>query len=357
MIYLISFAVIVAFIGYAPPKYGLQRNNYKNYIWICGVLMLLISALRSPYVGSMDSYRYTYYYKQLQKYVSFREYYDEYMEGYDLLSSEAGFYYTMWLLGRVFENEQMAIIFSSLVITVATCFFIRRNSVDIPLSLTIYVCLTMFTFNMNGMRQAMAMSISLFAFEFAKQRRFIPFVLTVMLAMLFHKTALCFLPVYFLPVLKNTAGNWLFYIFGLLMCLLFVDRIIAGYFELSGEDYSGSEAAEGGGLFVVLVYVGTIAITLFKSQILKKQSAQMALMGTLAAFTAYLGRYVGSDILERVSYYYYYFLILLIPEAFQALDEKDYKWVKLLFVVAALALFTYRTSTGLFRYFTFYFLT
>lgn len=356
MIYLVSLAVIVAFAGMAPPKYGLQQNNYRNYIWICGVLIALVAGLRTPYVGSVDNYRYALLYKNLQSYPTFQEYYDLKLSDYDLLSSEAGFYFTMWFFGRIFKDPQMCFIISSLLVTVAVCRFIRRNSVDIPLSLTIYVCLTMFTFNMNAMRQAMAMAICLFSYEFAKERKFIPFVLTVMLAMLFHKTAMCFLPVYILPVLKNSFGNWVFYVFGLVMCLLFVDRIIAGYYEISGEDYSGNMAAEGGGLFVVLLYVGAIALALYRHRILKNTNNRTAFLGVLAGFVAYLARYVGSDILERVSYYYYYFMLLLIPEAFHELDEKDYKWIKLLFIAGCILLFAYRVMNGAFRYFKFYFL-
>ncbi len=356
MVYLASLAAIVAFLGFAPPRYGLQRNNYKNYIWICGVLIALFSALRTPYAGSGDSYAYVWNYGHLQEYHTFGEYYDRFMADYDFLSSEAGFYYTMWLLGHVFKDGQTAIIVSSLLITVATCIFIYRNSVDVPLSLTIYICLGLFTFNLNGMRQAMAMSICLFAYEFAKNKKIIPFALTVILAMLFHKTALCFFPMFFLPRLKNNLGSWAFYIIGLILCLLFVDQIIAGYYELSGEDYSGGAAAEGGGLFVVLLYLGTIVLTLYKAYIVKRDSARIALLATLAGFTAYLSRYIGSDILERVSFYYFYFPILLIPEVFQELDDDEYKTIKIFFVIGALMLFVYRIWNSGFRRFTFYFM-
>lgn len=355
MIYLVSLAAIVAFLGFAPPRYGLQRNNYKNYIWICGAMMLLLSALRTPYTGTADSYHYTINYEALRNFDTFREYYDLYMSDYDLLSSEAGFYYTMWFFGRFFENSQMAIIVSSTLITIATCYFISKNSMDIPLSMTIYVCLGLFTFNMNGMRQAMAMSICLFAYEFAKNQKVIPFILSVLLAMLFHKTALCFFPMFFLPRLKNNTGSWLFYIIGLILCLLFVDQIIAGYYELSGEDYSENDAADGGGLFVVLLYLGTIALTLYKPIVLKRTSGRVSLLATLAGFTAYLSRYIGSDILERVSYYYFYFPILLIPENFQELDEDEYKIIKFIFVAGSVLLFTYRIWNSGFRNFTLYF--
>ncbi len=355
MVYLVSLALIVALAGMAPPKYGLQQNNYKKYIMLCGFLVAIISALRTPYTGSGDSIGYVYKYENLQNYETFREYYDRYMSNYDLLSSEAGFYYSMWLLGHIFKDGQTAIIVSSLFITWATCRFISRNSADAPLSLTIYVCLTLFTFNMNGMRQAIAMSICLFAYEQAKQRNLIKFVLLVVLAMLFHKTAMCFLPVYILPMLKNTFGNWVFYVFGLIICLLFVDRFIAGYYEISGEDYSDVAASSGGGLFVVLLYVGAIALGLYRYRILSDTGSRTAFFGVLAGFVAYLARYIGSDILERVSYYYYYFMLLLIPATFQELNEKDYKFVKLLFIAGSVMLFIYRIWNSGFRYFKFYF--
>lgn len=356
MIYLISLAVIVAFSGFAPRRIGLQQNNYRNYIWLCGVLIAVLSAFRTPYTGTGDNYWYTMRYLYLQDYDSFADYYESYLSDYDFFSSEAGFYFTMWLFGRIFKDGQTVIIVSSLLITVATCFFIRRNSKDIPLSLTIYICLGLFTVNMNCMRQAMAMSICLFAYEFAKERKAIPFVLTVLLAMLFHKTAMCFLPMYFLPWMKNNLGSWLFFVVGLILCLLFVDRIIAGYYELSGEDYSDNSLATGGGLFVIMLYLGTIVLTLYRPRVLQRQSARTAMLATLAGFTAYISRFVGSGILERVSYYYFYFPILLIPEVFQELDEEEYKIIKIIFVVGAILLFIYRIWKGLFNNFTLFFL-
>ncbi len=355
MLYLVGLAMIVAFLGYAPKESGIRKNNYKYYLLVCGVLIATISSLRSPYTGTSDNYFYTVWYTTLQGYDSFGDYYDTKLSDYDFLSSEAGYHFTMWLFGRVFKDGQMSIVISSVLVTIATCFFIKRNSKDVPLSLTIYICLGLFTFNMNAMRQAMAMSICLFAYEFAKKRKLIPFVLTVMLAMLYHKTAMCFFPVFFLPRLKNNLFSWLFYVVGLILCLLYIDQIIEGYYELSGEDYSDNSTATGGGTFVILLYLGTIALTLFNKQLLEKTAARTALLATLAGFTAYVSRFVGSGILERVSYYYFYFPILLIPEAFNELEEEEHNVVKILFVIGAVLLFIYRIGKSGFSDFAFFF--
>lgn len=355
MIYMASLAVIVAFAGMMPPKYGLQQNNYKNYMILCGFLIAALTALRSPYAGSGDSYSYISRYYRLQTYEHFGDYYDQYLGDDGLLFSEAGFSYCMWLLGRIFQNGQTALIASSLFIAWATCRFISRNSAEAPLSLTIYVCLTLLTFNMNGMRQAIAMSICLFAYEHAKNKKLIPFVLTVLLAMLFHKSAMCFFVVYLFPRVKNTGINWLAYIVVLLVFLLSIDRIVAGY-TISGKDYTDSGAAEGGGLFVVLLYLGAIVLTLYKHKVLEKPAARTAFIGSLAGFAAYVSRYFGTDILERMSYYFYYFLLLLIPEVIQELEGEEHRFIRIFFAIGAVLLFAYRIWNSSFRYFTLFFL-
>lgn len=348
--------MVVAFAGLLPSKYGLRQNNYKNYIILCGFLIAAVSGLRSPYTGTGDTYQYMLFYKTMQNYDSFQYYYDLRLSDFDFFSSEAGLAFCFWLLGHVFTDGQTATIASSLFITWAACRFIRKNSVDIPISLTIYVCLTMFTFNMNGMRQALAMAVCLFAYEQAKSRNIVSFVALVLLAMLFHRTAMCFFPVWFLPRLKNSLGNWLFYICGLLLCLLFIDKIIVGYYNLLGDDYSDNPIATGGGLFVVLLYLGGIALTLYKHKILEYQAARVAFLGALVGFVAYISRFIGTDILERVSYYYYYFLILLIPEAMQKLDREEHRFIKVFFVIGCVLLFSYRIWNGAFRDFTLFFL-
>lgn len=337
----------------AQPIHNLL--DLLGYILICGVLIAVVAALRSPNVGTNDTFRYVSRYKALQTYESFGEYYDLKLSGRHFLLSEAGFYYVIWLLGRIFPSGQTLIVVSSVMVTFATCWFIRRNSVDVALSLTIYVCLGLFTFNMNGMRQAMAMSICLFAYEFVKKRKFIPFLLMILLAMQFHRTAMCFLPVFFLPILKNNLGSWLFYIGGLLTCLLFVDQIIAGYYQIGGKDYSSNSAAESGGLFVILLYLGAIVLTLYNSQVLERQGVRVAVLATLAGFTAYIARFFGIDLLERVSFYYFYFPVLLIPEIIKELDFEEYKVIKVVFVIGSVLLFIYRIWNSSFENFTFYF--
>lgn len=343
MVYFMVLSVVVAFLGYADPKYGLQKDNGKKYLLICGFLIAVVMGLRSPYVGSADTLAYTNYFRRLATFENFKDYYDERFAEYNIIVSETGFYYFVWLLTRVFSDSQMIVFVTSVYITWTTCYFIHKNSSNVGLSLLIYVCWGLMTFNMNGMRQAMAMSTCLLAYEQAKKRKLIRFTLLILLAMQSHKTALCFFPVYFLINMKNTPFNWLFYMTCLVMGVLSTEWLITSYNAFSQEEYQTLAAVSGGGLFVILLYLGGIVLTMIHPQSLERQSTRIAMYGTITGLASYITRYFANQIMERISYYYFYFLILLIPDAINELRTEDKKFVKMIFIAGSIFILLYRS--------------
>lgn len=356
MFYLISLALVVWLLGMLPKKYGLQSNNYKNYLLIAGGLVWLIAALRDPLCGSMDTYRYTIAFDTIGRYDSFKKYYDLYLSDQEFIFSESGFHYFVWFLTRIFSDSQMIIVASSLVTTVAVCQFLRNNVEDVPTGLLIYVCLGLLTFNMNGMRQALAMSICLYSYEFAKKRKMILFVLSVLLAMQFHKTAICFIPVYFLPTLKEGKANTFLYICGMIIFLFGVDWFIESFNAFTGEDYELDAQATGGGFTVILLYAFAFGMSLLMHDSLDNRQIRISFFCVTTGFAAYIARFFSNEIMERISYYYFYFLLLLLPQLFGQLEEREQKIVKIGFSVFAILLFAYRIQAGNFSGFTLFFL-
>lgn len=354
MIYLISLATIVAFAGYAPQKYGLQQNNYKNYMILCGFLIAALAGLRSYSTGSPDTYAYTVNLERIGTYDNFRDYYDRYLDSNDFIFSEAGFYYCLWLLSRVTVNGHWLVFISSAFITWATCRFIYKNSSNAPLSLMIYVCLGLFSFNMDCMRQSIAMSICMLGYEYVKERKLIKFLIVVSLATLFHKSGIFFLPVYVLPILKNTKGNWLMFMVALIAFVLSLDVLIPLFNDATNKAYATDSGLNHGGISVLLIYALTIVLTVAGNPLNNKKSL-VAFCCVLISIALYLSRYFAHRIVERASFYYFYFTILYIPDAIDGLHEQDKKWVKPVFIMASLALFAYRIYVGLFKNFNLFF--
>ena len=355
MMILTGLALFVVLLGMGSKEIGLQRDNYKPYLVITGIVVTLVMGLRHQYSGA-DTIAYIYKHENLATMSSFRPYYEEHFSDLDFMFSETGFYFVSWLFGRVFSDGHIWILATSTFITYSTCRFIYKNSGDAPLAMSIYILLGLFTFNMSGLRQALAMSICLWAYEHAKRHRFIPFVLTVLVAMQFHKTAICYVPMYFLPWLKRGTANLLIYFVLLIICLISVDKLITTYNAFSGEEYALQAEVDGGGLSVILIYFACIAMVVLRHQCLNIPHVRMAFYGVVAGFTAYITRYFSNQILERISYYYFYFSILLLPSVFKLLPEKEQRWLRILFSFLAIYLFVHRISNSSFGRYKFFFM-
>lgn len=355
MMIMTGLALFVVLLGMGSKEIGLQRDNYKPYLVITGIVVTLIMGLRHQYVGT-DTFAYIYRHEDLATIPAFKTFYDANLADLDFLFSETGYYFSSWLFGRAFPDGYAWIFATSAFITYSTCRFIYKNSGDAPLALSIYILLGLFTFNMSGLRQALAMSICLWAYEHAKRHRLIPFVLTVLLAMQFHKTAVCFAPIYFLPWLKRGSTNLIIYFVLLIICLFSVDKLIASYNAFSGEEYELQNEVDGGGLSVILIYLFCILMVVLRHQCLNIPHVRMAFYGVVAGFTAYITRYFSNQILERISYYYFYFSILLLPSVFKLLPEKDQRWLRILFSFLAIYLFVHRVSNSSFGHYRFFFM-
>lgn len=352
---LVGLALFVFLLGITPETVGLRRQNYKPYLIFTGIIITLVMGLRTYRTGSPDTYQYMFRFSEMTQRSSFLPFFEEKLEEYEFLVSESGYYFYTFLLSRVFNDPQIFLLISSAIITGCICRFIYHNTSDAPLALLIYICLGLFTFNMNGLRQALAMSVCLVSYEFVKKRKLVYFVLTILLAMQFHKTAICFVPVYFLPMLEKGKGNIFLYFVCLIICLFSVDWFVETYNAFSGEEYVSEGSADGGGLSVILIYIASIGLTLFKHKSLNKPHIRVTFYMVTAGFAAYVTRYFSNQILERISYYYFFFTLLLVPNIFEELSEKERQLIRYIFCGAALALFAIRVSKGLFANYKLFF--
>lgn len=351
MVYLLSLAIFVWILGFADKRTMLKQNNYKIYLYIAGTAVALIMGLRTKYTGSTDTQMYILFFEGLSNYDSFIDYYNLHLRENSFIFSEAGFYFFEWLLTRIFSDGQMLVVVTSAFITFSACHFIYKNTQDPPTGLLVYVCLGLFMFNMNGMRQAMAMSICMLGYELVKKRRFLWFLVVVFIAMLFHKTAFCFVIVYFFPLLKEGKANIFWYLCAMVVFLLSVNVLVERFNAFTGEDYDITATADGGGVTVVFIYIASIILGLIMNESLKKRSTRTAFLTVVAGFVCYIARFFSNQILERLSYYYFYFTLLLIPDLINELDEQEQKVVKILFGFFAIVLLWYRVRSGAFSNF------
>ncbi|HRO42879.1 MAG TPA: EpsG family protein [Flavipsychrobacter sp.] len=97
-----------------------------------------------------------------------------------------------------------------LIISFLTSVFIykslKKYAKNATLSLLLYYCLIFFFLDMSGMRQGLSLAIFFYSLSFVYERRFVPFILCIFLAALFHWSSIMLIPLYF--VLQAKLRNW-----------------------------------------------------------------------------------------------------------------------------------------------------
>lgn len=105
-------------------------------------------------------------------------------------------------IGHLFDfngSNQSVFILTHLVILVLLYTYIYRYSKTPFVSVFLIVGTTFYAFSLSGMRQALATSIFIFSIRYIKDRKWIQYYLCIVIAILFHKSAIIYLVMYFLP--------------------------------------------------------------------------------------------------------------------------------------------------------------
>lgn len=130
--------------------------------------------------------------------------YLDYFEGlrggslYDAIGSgyETGFAVFCYLLGKVSDDPQILIFASSFVLTALIFAYISKYSASIWLSVFLYITLLNFYTFMNLMRFGLAMAVIVQTLGFIEKKKPVKFLLCIAIAMMFHASAVMFIPAY-----------------------------------------------------------------------------------------------------------------------------------------------------------------
>ncbi len=203
MIFLLGFVITVALLYYAnarslrPVDKLVSRNgtvlqiDKRLLIYILAFIPLwILISFRDKSVG-IDSYG-TYYriFRFLQ--------YGEYATHKNIVNAEMG-YVILNKLCLIFNSSYRTILIITATITWFLYYkFIIENSNNSVVSIAVLFASFSYFHAFNGIRQFMAMAIALQGMKYIYERKFLRFLVIVVLAMTFHKSAILLLALYFL---------------------------------------------------------------------------------------------------------------------------------------------------------------
>lgn len=318
-----------------------NMNNSKEkkiYLLICSIILILVSGLRSYYIGSGDTYRYSLMFENDIR-LTFLEIYE---------TSERDPFYHLFSL---FLSRLLGPDFHLILLAFATIYIlafdklIYKESPNLLISYIVLFGMNFFNFSMHGVRQGLAIAFIMLAYFPLKDKKLIKFLLLVFIATCFHKSAAIFVIAY--PFCRlGLNKRTIFLYLGLIGILLVTGNDLIRQFatEVSvyDERFAGYAITEKS-----LSYAGIIQFSLFLILVLcnlnrfqsqDKDSSILITLLILAMIFQAFAIYIAE--MFRVAMYFSIFLVLLVPRLLKTFPQNSRKTVTLI-VCSLLLLYFY----------------
>ena len=228
LIYLLLLLLLLFLFLFFKVK--IENRKYFRLVYTISVVIILglFMGLRNKSVG-VDTKQYLYRYNKL----TFK------FHSLEQLENEGGYELFNELLRVLKVNNQGFILITSFLMIVSFIYFYYKYSYSLFLSIYLHITIGLFTMSMSGIRQTFSICILLFAFNYIIKRNILRFLLLVIIATTFHKSAIIFLPIYLLKNVKINKKNGLL-LLGIVTATLFLRKLLVPILKIvTPEKYLG----------------------------------------------------------------------------------------------------------------------
>lgn len=310
----------------------------KRYVVIMGIILFFMMGFVSNKVGSGDSGFYVNNWELLRK-TSLAGLFPT----INKIDLEIGFEIWLWISAHIFQWSQFFFILYGAFVAFTISRFLYLNVKDLCLGFVMFSTLGMFSFMVQGIRQGFAICFCILAIEMCKNRKLIWFLAFVGLAMLFHSSAIVFLPVYFFPLLKINFKSILIFITALIISLIFLDRVFLLINTVINDHYAiGDTGKTQGGFVTLAVYIIIVIVSLILLR--KKDDIGIFFYMTVIAMVSFSMRYGVSNISQRVAYFFMIAETVLLPEALFCFEKKQRILIRFIVIFLCFGIAFYKAS-------------
>jgi len=284
---------------------GLYLRKRKTAAPITAFFLILAFLLmfRGLSVGS-DTMNYRYFFHRIRR-----------LQWNEL--GEFGLEYAYVLLNKAVsvltDHEQGLFIVSALLSLIPMYILYKEDWNYAPLKILIFVNLSMFPMLFSGIRQAIAVSVGIIAYFFVRRKQFLWFLVTVVVAFLFHRSAFVLLALY--PACHiRLRKKHLWFVVPIIAAIFVFNRQIFALLTLFIGDYFGSVAMTQTGAYTIILLFSLFSIFSFvipEESMLDDETIglrNVLLLATCLQFFAPL-----HTISMRMNYYFIIFIPVLLP--------------------------------------------
>lgn len=251
---------------------------------------------------------------------------------------------------ELIPNYTVFLIFIAMVFVIPFAILVYKHSREPFLSFLIYSCLFYSFFAITGHRQTIATGIALLAYVlFAERKKFVPFLLMILLAYPIHKSVLGFVTIYFLQYIKMDRKKIVAVLLAFPIAFALRGPLTALLANLSGYEAYAEQYAGAGAYTFTLVYIILMIASLWKGKnaIDNNPQANTALVAVAVAFLLTPTTFVNHGLMRLVQYYSI-FMVLYIPDLIMAFDDHEAQFAYVLALAVLVGLFAKNNPQYLF---------
>lgn len=308
--YLVVLTVVMIWMIVEQTSIG--RKSY----WMPLFLLSLFAGIRKYNVGT-DSGTYT---KSFRYNIDVNNFsFGEHVEpAYQFLN---------YLILLYTHNYFWLFFITALIVVSSYLYIIKKLSSNYILSVFLFITLGTYTFFFNGLRQGLAMAILALSTPYLINKDFIKFLLIVILASLFHGTALIIIPFYFLLHLRIKITYKLIIIF---ITTYLSSSLLISYLAANNPRYEVyTQESERGGLVVLSFNILMVLFLYIVSATDRHKTTINRDMGQLLQYYAMGTVFVIPFAIQglppsgpqRMLNYFSWVLVLLLPSALQKINN------------------------------------
>lgn len=310
--YILLLFVIILGINFKHIRircYEKRTDGQAIYVIIIGAVLILLCGLRHDGIGR-DTEMYRYIYENMA-HLRWGEYWKEY---------DYGYYFLQFLISRFFGYR--IFLFITAILSIApVVFIIYKYSKNKIISFILYICFTYYTFCFSALRQAVAIGFIMLAYHQIRKKNLKVFLICTLTAILFHSSALMFLPIYLIDKIPYKKVTIVISCILMIMFYLFRDQFWSVATLFARQQYKAGIDAGGQKMYLFMI-LSVILGFMYRDGFTGKKSENRLLLYMQIFSVLIWPMATVNPAIARMYYYFHIFFILYVPELLYAIRER-----------------------------------
>lgn len=306
-------------------KLNSNRNN-QIFLIVIGFILIFIAGFRGDFTADYNNYvnLFNYYNK-----FNFNQIFSVHF------GQEIGYIILNKLIG-IFTNNSLYIILITSTLTIYLFLKeFKRYSVNLWMSVLLFVTIGAYYTSFNLIRQILAVAIIFSGSKYIYEKKFIKYSIYILIASLFHKTALIMIIFYFILNYKFNIKKLIIILISLIFCMNYLDKIILfiqkyfysyyteGKYGMTGFNYKNVILPISILIFVLIHY--------YKLDLNNNKTNIWINAIVFFAFFSLLGLKI--QMVQRVADFFGPYALLIIPLIISKIKNKEIRIMYIFFMV------------------------